>query len=169
MRNRFLIACTALCTITVLGLAGAALAQTGEADQAAPNAGTPAGATAGDPPPIMPAVPQAGATQAPRLQPGAAEIGAARTEALRQQCQNALRADVQWRAELKQQLAAEVHHEDARAMLTNRKHVVMAYAALWILVALFVLFMWLKQKDLKAEIARLESEIRAATKDSGAG
>jgi predicted secreted protein len=166
MRNRFLIACTALCTITVLGLAGA-IAQTGTADQAAPGAGAPAG----DMPsaaPSMPAEPPPGATEAPRMQPPAAELGAARAAALREQCESALIADAQWRAELKQRLAAEVHQEDARAMLTNKKHVVMAYAALWILVTLFVVFMWMKQRDLKAEIARLEGEIRAATKDSGA-
>jgi cell division protein FtsL len=157
--------------MAVLGLATTALAQTGEADPAAPGAAAPAVAPAVQAPevPALPPRPPAGAMTTPRLQPGAAEIGAARTTALRQQCAGALASDAQWRAELKQQLAAEVHQEDARAMLTNRKHVVMAYAALWILVTLFVVFMWMKQKDLKAEIARLEGEIRAATKDGGAG
>jgi predicted secreted protein len=170
MRNRFFIACTVLGTITVLGLTGA-LAQTGEADPPAPAPGAAAEAPSMPievpaVPSVAPTEPPAGAAQALPLQPpNTAELAAARAEALRQQCESALVADAQWRAELKQRLAAEVHQEDARAMLTNRKHVVMAYAALWILVTLFVVFMWMKQRDLRAEIARLEGEIRAATKE----
>jgi cell division protein FtsL len=151
MRNRISFR-TALCTaalilmVAMLG-AGTALAQTGTTDTPAPAQAAPAQA--------------APAQAAPVLAQPAQPAGS-----LRQQCESALINDAQWRAELKQQLAAEVHAEDANQMLTNRKHVVMAYAALWILVALFVVFMWLKQKDLKTEIARLEREVRAATQDS---
>lgn len=71
--------------------------------------------------------------------------------------------DAQWRAELKRELASEVHTEDAQAMLTNKRHVVMAYAALWILVLVFAVFLWMRQRGLKAEIARLERDIAQAT------
>lgn len=71
--------------------------------------------------------------------------------------------DAQWRAELKRELAAEVHTEDAQAMLTNKRHVIMAYAVLWILVLVFTMFLWVRQRSLRSEIARLEREIDQAT------
>jgi hypothetical protein len=71
--------------------------------------------------------------------------------------------DAKWRAELKRDLASEVHTEDARAMLTNKRHVVMAYAVLWILVLVFTMFLWVRQRSLRSEIARLEREIDQAT------
>jgi hypothetical protein len=82
---------------------------------------------------------------------------------MRAQCEAELRQDAAWRAELKKQLSAEVHAEDANAMLTNKRHVVMAYAALWLLVLVFAVFLWIRQRNLKDEIARLEREIEQAT------
>lgn len=142
-----------------MALAPAALAQgTPPAQPAAQAAEQPAG---------EPPAPGAPATTgaAPQEVSGATgQPAGLHPHIIRAQCEEALRNDAQWRAELKQQLAAEVHQQDASLMLTNKKHVVMAYAALWILVAGFVVFMWLKQQGLKAEIARLESEIRDAAK-----
>lgn len=73
--------------------------------------------------------------------------------------------DAQWRAELKQRLASEVHTEDANLMLRNKRHVVMAYGAIWLLVTLFAFLMWTRQRGLKAELARLEAELGQAMKD----
>lgn len=84
---------------------------------------------------------------------------------MRSQCEDELEKDADWRADIKLRIAPEVHAEDAQQMLTNRRHVVMAYASLWVLVAGFVVFMWLRQRGLQAEIARLEREIAQAAKE----
>jgi CcmD family protein len=108
-----------------------------------------------------------GATAAPAAAATATEpAGAPYRSAMRSQCEDELAKDADWRADVKLRLAPEVHAEDAQQMLTNRRHVVLAYAALWILVAGFVVFMWLRQRGLQAEIARLERDIDQATKDA---
>ena len=87
------------------------------------------------------------------------------TSPIRDQCQADLRKDHTWRAQLEEELRSKVHQADANLMMTNKKHVVMAYAALWIIVVLFVMFMWIRQGDLKKQIARLEQDIAAAEAD----
>lgn len=72
--------------------------------------------------------------------------------------------NLDWRARMKRTLAVEIHQEDADEMATNRKHVIMAYAALWILTALFIIYMYMRQMRLREEITRLEREIRDAAK-----
>lgn len=84
----------------------------------------------------------------------------------RSECEDELAKDADWQADVKARLAPEVHEEDAQQMLTNRRHVVMAYAALWALAAGFVVFLWVRQRGLQAEIARLGREIEQATKDT---
>lgn len=86
--------------------------------------------------------------------------------AMRSQCEDELARDADWRADIKLRLAPDIHAEDAQQMLTNRRHVVMAYAALWTLLAGFVVFMWMRQRGLRDQIARLEREIEQATKDA---
>ena len=64
-------------------------------------------------------------------------------------------------------LAAEIeqqHASAAKAIAKNEKHVVMAYAALWLLAAGFLLFLWRRQQALKLEIANLKRDLEAATK-----
>ena len=108
-----------------------------------------------------------GATAAPaEAAPAAATGDAPYRSAMRSQCEDEMAKDADWRADVKLRLAPDVHAEDAQQMLTNRRHVVMAYAALWVLVAGFVVFMWMRQRGLQAEIARLEREIIQATKDA---
>ncbi|ACY15864.1 hypothetical protein [Haliangium ochraceum] len=96
--------------------------------------------------------------------PGAVVISYA--SPMRQQCMEELSRDAGWKADLKGQLAPEVHAEDAQQMLTNRRHVVMAYASLWVILLAFVVFLWNRQRGLRAEIARLESDVAAATRDA---
>lgn len=65
------------------------------------------------------------------------------------------------------QLAATVkkQHEDAgHAIAKNEKHVILAYAAMWLLSAAFVLFLWRRQQGLKTEIAQLRRDLEAASK-----
>ena len=111
-----------------------------------------------------------GATAAPTAPaaaaPAAATGDAPYRSAMRSQCEDELARDADWRADVKLRLAPDVHAEDAQQMLANRRHVVMAYAALWALVAGFVVFMFMRQRGLQAAIARLEREIVQATKDA---
>lgn len=114
----------------------------------------------------------AGATSSPAAaqEPAAGDAAAAAQggpyrSPMRAQCEPELYKDADWLADVKQKLAPEIHEEDARQMLVNRRHVVMAYAALWVIVLGFVVFMWVRQRGLQAEIARLERDISRATKD----
>ncbi len=64
-------------------------------------------------------------------------------------------------------LAGEVelqHELAAKAIAKNQKHVVLAYAALWVLAAGFLLFLWRRQQALKVEIANLKRDLETATK-----
>ncbi|GAB4556735.1 MAG: hypothetical protein Tsb0020_00240 [Haliangiales bacterium] len=109
---------------------------------------------------VTPAYAQAGDAAA---QP--ADDGAPYASPMRAQCEDELIKDATWRAELKLQLAPEIHEQDANQMLTNRRHVVLSYALLWALMLLFVVFMWRRQRGLSAEISRLEREIERAASE----
>ena len=56
----------------------------------------------------------------------------------------------------------EAHKAETERMLRDKQHVVYAYGALWILTALFVLYMFVRQRSLDAEIARLRRELEQA-------
>jgi hypothetical protein len=59
-------------------------------------------------------------------------------------------------------------HEDAvRHVQKNERHVIYAYAALWIVAAAFVLFLWRRQQALQGEIAQLRRDLDAAEDPSG--
>jgi hypothetical protein len=81
---------------------------------------------------------------------------------MRTDCTAELAKDKGWRAELRNELRTEVHQEDADLTMTNKKHVVMSYAALWMLSVAFLVLLWLRQQRLSAEIARLESDLKKA-------
>ncbi len=58
-------------------------------------------------------------------------------------------------------------HEDAfHHIQKNEAHVIYAYAALWVIAAGFVVFLWRRQQGLRGEIAQLRSELAAAAKES---
>jgi len=84
---------------------------------------------------------------------------------MREQCTEELRKDARWRAELRNQLRDDVHAEDANLMLRNKRHVVIAYAAIWILAVGFLVLMWWRQRALKSEIEQLRQEVRRAAKE----
>jgi hypothetical protein len=54
----------------------------------------------------------------------------------------------------------------AKRIQTNEKHVIYAYAAMWIVAALFVAFLWMRQQALKSEIAQLRRDVEAAAKEN---
>lgn len=80
-------------------------------------------------------------------------------------CEEEMRKDAVWRAELADQLRARIHQEDANLMLANREHVVYAYGALWGITAIFVAFMWVRQQRLNSEIAALRTKVTKAVSD----
>ena len=73
--------------------------------------------------------------------------------------------DPKFVADAKNAIRPLIHEEDARAMLTNKKHVVMAYAALLALLVLFVVLLAMRQQRLGAEIQRLSDDLESALKD----
>ncbi|HUS63904.1 MAG TPA: hypothetical protein VMZ28_05135 [Kofleriaceae bacterium] len=81
---------------------------------------------------------------------------------MREKCEEELAKDKLWSAELQESVRPSVHEADAAIMLKNKKHVVMAYAALWILTVAFLVLLWLRQRKLVAEIARLEARVSKA-------
>ena len=92
--------------------------------------------------------------------------------ALRAICTQAMNADPTFAKSIvatvdkqidQQTLAA---HQDAyRRIKTNDRHVFIAYAAMWVIAAAFVVFLWLRQRALTTEIAQLRRELEAAAKE----
>jgi hypothetical protein len=58
------------------------------------------------------------------------------------------------------------HDKAAKAIAKNEKHVILAYAAMWLLAAAFLGFLWFRQQALRTEIAQLKTDLDAATKDA---
>ena len=96
--------------------------------------------------------------------------------ALKKICADALNADEQFAkavvetfdrkaAEVRLELDRNQHAKAAAAIAKNEKHVILAYAAMWIVAAGFILFLWSRQHALRKEIANLKADLDAATKD----
>jgi hypothetical protein len=58
-----------------------------------------------------------------------------------------------------------VHEAHNEWVAKNQRHVIMAYAAMWVIAAGFVLFLWRRQQRLVGEIQQLRKDLDAATKD----
>jgi len=95
--------------------------------------------------------------------------------ALRKTCADAMNADPSFgkmivavadeNAQKRRDEATLKAHEDAAAHIDkNERHVVYAYSAMWIVAALFVIFLWLRQQKLTAEIIQLRADLAAAIK-----
>lgn len=54
------------------------------------------------------------------------------------------------------------HDDDSKQIALNKRHVVMAYAALWILAVAFLVLLWRRQQTLNARIAQLQKELESA-------
>lgn len=96
--------------------------------------------------------------------------------AARKACTDAMNADPMFEkaiVETADRKAAEarleadrMQHEIAAAQIAkNEKHVILAYAAMWIIAAAFVFFLWRRQQMLRGEITQLKADLAAATKD----
>ena len=94
--------------------------------------------------------------------------------AARQACTDAMNADPEFAksilATVDKQLDAKTiaaHEEAQQHIQRNERHVVLAYAALWVIAAGFVVFLWRRQAALRGEIGQLRRDLEAAGKDSG--
>jgi hypothetical protein len=67
---------------------------------------------------------------------------------------------------LKDVCTMNTHAQAQTDVATNYRHVIMAYIAMWLMAAGFVLFLWRKHQALKIEIAQLRRDLDAATKDT---
>lgn len=54
------------------------------------------------------------------------------------------------------------HTEAVRRVQMNQAHVVWSYAAIWLVAAAFVIFLWRRQQALQKEIGQLRRDLEAA-------
>ncbi len=87
------------------------------------------------------------------------------TEQLRKTCADAMNADPSFTDTIVSTINEQTvkqHRDAAMAIAKNEKHVLLAYAAMWLVAAGFLMFMWRRQQGLKSEIAQLRSDLEAA-------
>lgn len=60
----------------------------------------------------------------------------------------------------------QAHNDAFHHIQKNEAHVIYAYAAMWVIAALFVLFLWRRQQGLRTEIAQLRADLAAAAKET---
>ena len=127
------------------GSAGSGSAGTGSAGSAAPpSAGEPA-----TPPTVLQTPP------------------APTADELRRTCADAMNANPGFADKIVSTIneqTAKQHRDASAAIAKNEKHVLLAYAAMWLLAAGFLMFMWRRQQGLNKEIAQLKRDLEAATK-----
>ncbi|MEJ7598617.1 MAG: hypothetical protein WKG01_11975 [Kofleriaceae bacterium] len=58
-----------------------------------------------------------------------------------------------------------IHEQHNAWVAKNQRHVILAYAAMWLLAAGFVLFLWRRQQRLVGDIQQLRRDLEAATKE----
>lgn len=109
-------------------------------------------------------------------QPGTAPPPATPPSAERKACTDAMNADPTFAkaivdladkqaAEARLRADLEQHTRADAAIQKNERHVILAYAAMWVCAAAFLVFLWLRQQALRAEMARLRRDLEAAARD----
>jgi hypothetical protein len=166
--------------IVLMGFAGAAVAEPAAA-MAPPAATTPAatasaatGPAATGPAATAPAA-TAGSADAPAAGSAAPPVSEARKA-----CVAAMNADPTFKIDMLKVADEQAQkqrdddtiaaHTDAVAHVQkNEVHVIYAYAAMWIVAAAFVIFLWRRQQGLQTEIANLRRDLEAAAEDPAKG
>jgi C4-dicarboxylate-specific signal transduction histidine kinase len=99
--------------------------------------------------------------------------GAPAAAALRQTCVDAMNADPAFAKSIEEtvdkqleQRTLEAHQDAEHHIQKNERHVFIAYAAMWVIAALFVVFLWRRQVALQREIVGLRKDLEAAAKES---
>ena len=103
-----------------------------------------------------------GLALAPQLAWAQAKAAAPTVSEHRDLCIKEMAKDAEIRVACMSTYSDEYHAQDSRQATKNNKHVVMAYAAIWGIVALFLVGMWLRQRKLTEQIAQLEAELKKA-------
>jgi hypothetical protein len=92
--------------------------------------------------------------------------------AARKSCTDAMNADPEFAKSIlatvdKQidQKTIDAHTQANKFIAKNERHVLLAYGAMWVIAALFVAFLWLRQQKLRAEITQLRKDLDAAGKE----
>lgn len=158
-------------------LISSAAAQPGApAPTAVPPAAAPAAATTTAAPAATEVAPTAAASGAVAA-PAASEMPVAGNPpgtpaTLKDTCMAAINNDQQWTDELaaviEKSVRFKVHNEEAELIAMNKRHVVMAYAVLWLFSIAFLFAQWRRQQALKQQIESLKSELAAAVKGTAA-
>ena len=95
--------------------------------------------------------------------------GVADPAAARKACTDAMNADPMFANSIIQianAQTAKTHADAAEAVAKNERHVILAYAAMWIVAAGFVIFLWRRQQMLRLEISTLRRDLESATKEA---
>jgi len=140
-----------LILIAFLVVPGLALAQSGSGSAASGSAGSDSATT----------TPEGGA------QAGMPKLADPTPAELRKTCADALNADPNFAQAIVETInkdTARQHLQAADAIAKNEKHVLLAYAAMWVMAAAFLIFMWRRQQGLKLEIAQLKRDLEVALK-----
>ena len=98
---------------------------------------------------------------------GEPAIPSATPDELRKICADAMNANPGFADKIVSTIneqTAKQHRDASAAIAKNEKHVLLAYAAMWLLAAGFLMFMWRRQQGLNKEIAQLKRDLEAATK-----
>ena len=93
---------------------------------------------------------------------------------LRKTCADAMNADPTFAVDIvkkadavaqqkRDEATVAAHDTAAKEIAVNQRHVILAYAAMWIIAAFFVIFLWRRQRALVAEIEVLRGEMKRAT------
>jgi hypothetical protein len=89
-------------------------------------------------------------------------------EELRQICSDAMNADPSFAQAIVKTISEQTANQHARAaddIARNERHVILAYAAMWVVAALFLIFLWRRQVALRRELSRLQKDLDAAVKE----
>lgn len=120
------------------------------------------------PPTPAPTASEPSTTPAPSTTPVPSTTPAASSEELRKTCVAAMNADPAFALKVvstTNNQTAQAHINAARDIAKNERHVILAYAAMWLVAVAFVIFLWRRQQALRLEIAQLRRDLDAAAKD----
>jgi hypothetical protein len=142
----------------VLSLPASSASAQPPAEPPAQPAADPAALRLPEPPPAAPAPPPADGAITVEKVISAAEKDPALAEGLKT-----------WMYRVHADELAEIsrkrHDEDSAQIALNKKHVILAYAALWLLAVVFLVVQWRRQQALSERISQLHKELEAATRE----
>ncbi len=161
------IAATALLLAVVIGADGV-MAQPAEGAAEAEPDPTPAPASAPTPVSAPTQAPTQAPTSAPNTDGSQAPESASDAPLTAEQiaeldaCRALANKSNRLRGQLKNDLRPDIQEADAAMTVRNKRHVIMAYAALWILTVGFLVLLFVRQRRLLAEIDGLRKEVADA-------